>query len=367
MVSQASGEIGWNRWWMVSSSPSPKRVAVNGRLLTRVPSGIQRYVLEQLEYFAEPVDIYLPGAAHSSITFPAHHRVHVLPNHFPHDHLWEQLTFRRASRHHDVVWSPFSVGLPWCNRLVFTLHDLSFFEEPSSGSRVQRAWYQAVVRRVVTSARRIVTHSEYAAETIRARFALPESQVVAIPLAANPFWAQPIDAEGEAGEAPETPFVLAVGTAARKDLPTLISAVERAKEKVPELRLVVVGRPPEWSGQYTDVVWAGPVPDAELRRLYRSATVFAFASKYEGFGLPVLEAMTAGCPVVTVAATSVPEVAGDAAVLVEVGDVVAFADAIVTFVSQPEVAEQYRAKGLTQADRFSWARTATLTWSVLNQ
>ncbi len=343
-------------------------VAVNGRLLTRPPSGIQRYLVEQLWHFPDPVEIFVPGPVYPTVVIDPRHRVTLLPNRFPHDHLWEQLAFRYAVRRSPVVWSPFSVGLPWCNRLVFTLHDLSFFEEDSSGGRVARAWYQAIVRVVARSSRFVLADSEHVAVSVRERFSLSSERVVATPLAASPYWGEPPSpSEIVSLAVGDGPFILTVGTAPRKNIRTIIRAWQIARQDVSGLRLVIVGRAVAWADEFPDVEWVGGVSDDALRSLYRNALAFVFASRYEGFGLPVLEAMSAGCPVIAANATCIPEVAGDAAFLVNTDDSAAYARHIVELHRIPSQREQKVSAGLKQAAKFTWEKTAAATWKVIQE
>lgn len=112
------------------------------------------------------------------------------------------------------------------------------------------------------------------------------------------------------------------------------------------------------------VTFTGYVADEHLPALYSGADLFAFPSLYEGFGLPVLEAMACGAPVVTSNTSSLPEVTGDAALLVDPTDVAQLADAMCLVLSQPALAAELRAKGLARAVQFSWERTARETLSV---
>jgi glycosyltransferase involved in cell wall biosynthesis len=105
----------------------------------------------------------------------------------------------------------------------------------------------------------------------------------------------------------------------------------------------------------------------DLRLLYSHATVFVFPSLYEGFGMPVLEAMACGVPVITSNTTALPEVAGDAALLVNPLEVDELADAIVTVIEEPDVAESLRAKGFERVKQFTWERAAQETLAVYRE
>jgi glycosyltransferase involved in cell wall biosynthesis len=166
-------------------------------------------------------------------------------------------------------------------------------------------------------------------------------------------------------------YVLALGTVEpRKDLPTLVAAFDAVAADDPDLRLVVAG-PDGWgadalaaavarAGHRDRIVRVGWVDDVARADLLAGATVFAYPSLYEGFGLPPLEAMAAGVPVVATRAGALPEVVGDAATLVEVGDVDALAEAIGTMASEPVEARAARLqKGQEVAARYTWDAAAT--------
>ena len=173
-------------------------------------------------------------------------------------------------------------------------------------------------------------------------------------------------------------FVLHLGTLEpRKNLARLVEAFARARQQLPEcddLKLVLAGgkgwdyddifATVERLGLQEHVLFPGYVADADLPWFYRAATVFAYPSLLEGFGLPVLEAMACGTPVITSAVSSLPEVAGDAALLVDPMSVDALADALVRVLSDAALAGKMRRKGLLQAGRFSWQRTAAETVAV---
>jgi glycosyltransferase involved in cell wall biosynthesis len=112
------------------------------------------------------------------------------------------------------------------------------------------------------------------------------------------------------------------------------------------------------------IIFPGFVPTEELPGWYRAAELFVYPSLFEGFGLPVLEAMACGTPTITSNASSLPEVAGDAALLVDPEDTAGLAGAMAHVLVEPEVAAKMRAAGLRQAARFSWAHTATQTAGV---
>jgi glycosyltransferase involved in cell wall biosynthesis len=169
------------------------------------------------------------------------------------------------------------------------------------------------------------------------------------------------------------PFLLAVGTLEpRKNLPRLLAAFGEVTDELPDHHLVVVG-PVGWgpalrpTWESVRVKLAGPVGDATLHALYQAADGLAYPSLYEGFGLPVLEAMAHGVPVLTSDRSSLPEVAGDAALLVDPVDRGAIAKGLVRLVGDGALRRRLAAAGRRRAAGFSWPATAAATWAAYRQ
>jgi glycosyltransferase involved in cell wall biosynthesis len=202
--------------------------------------------------------------------------------------------------------------------------------------------------------------------------------VVVVPLAAGRQF-RPVEA-AEAGPVlekygVERPYILYVGALeSRKNLPRLLEAYARLRKWSARWKLVIVGAR-KWKftpifeavqrlGLEPHVHFTDYVADEDLPALYRGAELFAFPSLYEGFGLPVLEAMACGTPVVTSNRSSLPEVAGDAALLVDPLDVEAIAGAMQRVLADEALAAGLREIGLARAAQFTWERTARETVAV---
>lgn len=259
------------------------------------------------------------------------------------------------------LWSP----VPF----VFTIHDLIHLHFPEETNARKRAYYRFVVRPAAERAYRVLTVSEFSKREILEWARLPEEKVVVVGNGIGPEFSP----QGKRHE-PGYPYVFYVGnTKPHKNFNRLLEAFARSG-LLGEVRLVCTGTPSArvWSliqelDLERQVVFAGTVPDELLPAYYRGALALVFPSLYEGFGLPALEAMACGIPVVTSSVTSLPEVVGDAAVLVDPYDVESIAWGVRRVVEDSSLREELRRKGLERAKQFSWDITAEHTLKVLQE
>ena len=234
--------------------------------------------------------------------------------------------------------------------LVVTIHDLAVFRHPEAFNRWTRQYSRAVLPRLARRATRLIAVSEFTARETVELLGVDESRVRVIPHGVE----EPFTPDGEAADGE---YVLAVGTVEpRKNLARL---AEAARLVGVELR---VAGGPGWGRVGGESV--GYVDDEELARLYRGAACFAYPSLYEGFGLPVLEAMASGTPVVTSTGSASAELADGAAVLVDPHDVEAIAEGIREAISRRE---ELRAAGLERAKGFTWDVAGSATVDVYRE
>ena len=265
-------------------------------------------------------------------------------------------------------------------RRVVTINDLSVLLHPGTHGSAATSRGARRLPLVARRAHRIITLTEAVRAEICEHLGVPPEKVTAVPLAARAcFIPQESLAESDAVRRRfdiSAEFVLSVGTIEpRKNLPRLVAAFERVlRETESRPQLVLVGRRgwllDEWlaalrdSPVYKHLRLTGYVTDDELRALYSSCRAFVYPSLYEGFGLPPLEAMGCGAPVIASRAAAIAEVTGDAARLVEATDTDALARAMIDVLRDESMRRELAAAGLARARLFTWRRTAELTREV---
>lgn len=260
---------------------------------------------------------------------------------------------------------------------VVTVHDLSYLVYPASVSPRTRAILSLLVPMSVRRAARVIAVSEHTAHDLVTHYRLSPDRIAVIYEAAAPgFHVLPDRLALRLPEGIREPYILAVGNLeARKNLVRLMEAfAELVRDPSFTAQLVIVGqqkagaaeilRSARTAGLEPRVFFTGFIAEPQLNLLYNRAALFVYPSLYEGFGLPPVEAMRCGCPVVASNTSAMPEVLGDAAILVDPTSVRAIADAIRAVLSRPELAAELRQKGLRRADRFSWTTAAQQTHDV---
>jgi glycosyltransferase involved in cell wall biosynthesis len=267
---------------------------------------------------------------------------------------------------------------------LVTIHDLWLDRFPQYSRKLfgQRGSFGRA-KRTAWRARKVITVSNYSAEDIVSLYGIPRDRIVVIYNGVSEQF-RPVDQPAafaslrERLGLPTDRFILFAGGAdPRKNHQTLLRAWARRADLLKGYALVIVGDATHRFGDIYQtartfeledrVICPGLLSMDDLRLLYSHATVFVFPSLYEGFGMPVLEAMACGVPVITSNTTALPEVAGDAALLVNPLEVDELADAIVTVIEEPDVAESLRAKGFERVKQFTWERAAQETLAVYRE
>jgi glycosyltransferase involved in cell wall biosynthesis len=368
-------------------------IAINAHLLAHTRSfrraGVSNYVEALLTHLGQidresRYSVYTTrGLGAGALGLPPNFRVRpsLLPTINPRVRIpWEQLVAPALMRlggadvYHGVLnVMPLASPVP----SVVTIHDLSPFLFPQTFRRVNRIYTRWAIRVACRRAAYILAVSEFTKQEIVRWMRVPPERVVVTYDAADDRFAPPDPAEVEAFRAAKglpAKFVLFLGTLEpRKNLTLLLDAYAMVARSIDAPLLIAGSRGwlyepvlarAEQLGLGDRLRFIGYVDQAEQHLWYAAATAFAFPSLYEGFGMPPLEAMACGTPVVVSRSSSLPEVVGDAGLVVSPSDPEELADALHRVISDAALRDDLRARGLAQARRFSWRETAERTLEV---
>jgi glycosyltransferase involved in cell wall biosynthesis len=344
------------------------------------PVGAGRYVVELTRHLADRSDpeVALLARRHDAQRWAGWHpRARVLPaapDRRPARVVWEQLRGEAARRTAAVdVWHGPHYTLPrgLAGPAVVTVHDLTFFDHPEWHEPVKVRFFRHAIAAAVRRADAVVAVSDATAARLQELLA-PTAPIVVAPHGLAHQRLGPDDPGDDLDRlrriGVDPPYVAFVGTLEpRKDVPSLVAAFARVAATRPELRLVLAG-PDGWGTAAvrsaiadhhvaTRVVRVGYLADGELAALVRQAAVVAYPSLGEGFGLPALEALACGTPLVTTETTPFADRIGDGAVVVPPADPPALAEAIAAVLDDPARAAQLRARGPAIAAEFTWERS----------
>jgi glycosyltransferase involved in cell wall biosynthesis len=283
----------------------------------------------------------------------------------------------RMTREADVVYLPLTVSPP---RLrppqVVTVLDMTFALFPQYHNRITRAVAGTGLRRAIREADAFIAISEHTRNDMVRMTSIPKERIHVVPLAADSRFSPQPDPTISAKYNIDGPYVLYVGTLEpRKNLTVLLKAFAAIKDRT--TKLVFAGAKgwmyEEFMQSIQDLglsertIITGFIAHEDLPALISTASVFVYPSLYEGFGLPVLEAMQCGTPVITTNVSSIPEVAGDAALLIAPDDVAGLARHLDDVLASPDLQAEMRENGLEQARCFSWERTGEMTAEVFRR
>ncbi len=325
------------------------RIAVNARVTAFSMGGQQRVTAEILKRLKD-TDIIAPSR----------------PLGGPEGHVWEQfvLPARSAGR---LLWSPSATGPIVKSFQVVTLHDIAFYDVPEFFSSTFRTFYGVITPPLMRRAARIATVSEFSRRRIIDRLGVPDDRIVVIPNGVTQSFRRhtldEIAATRAALSLPERYILLQATADRRKNLSRAIAAWSEAQKSLPDdLMLVASGNLSRTHvfGDIGDIANAprtkllGYVADEHMGPLLAGAEAFLFPSLYEGFGLPIIEAMACGAPVLTADATATAEVAGGHAVLVDPHSTESIARGIVTIASDADLRARLSAEGFGHAAKFTW-------------
>lgn len=341
-------------------------VCVNSRVLAGHTTGVQRHLLEVLKRFPESIQTISPSSHVRGVV----------------GHGWEQFVLPRRIRGR-VLWSPANTGPLSVGRQVLTIHDIAPLDHPEWFSPRFAQWYGYLLPKLVRRVSVVLVVSEFTKDRVRDRLKVTDDRIQVVSCGVGERYHELDSSLGSwtpddfgLGEFPGERYVLSLSSLEpRKNISRLLIAWERICGEVDErLWLVISGargsglvfkNAPEFEKLPPRVFLAGYVADENLPFLYANAQALIYPSLYEGFGLPPLEAMAVGTPVIAGNVASLPEVVGDAGILVDPLDVDALADGIIRMVKSGSLRAELSERARTRAQAFSWQRTADTTWRCL--
>ncbi len=283
----------------------------------------------------------------------------------------------------DLFFAPTSYIIPCFApknlRVIITVHDLVAFLFPSTHNTKAVIIERLTLKKALKKAAKVFVVSQNTENDLLTRFQYPKEKIHEVPCAPADFYKEEISEKElttfkKKHKLPDR-FILAVGTLEpRKNFSTLIKSFVIIKRRNPDCKLVIVGKK-GWKysaiedalKKYqleNDVIFPGYLEDDELRKTYHLASVFVFPSLYEGFGIPPLEAMSCGCPVVSSNVASLPEVIGDSGLLIDPKNAHKWADAVCSLLDNEQTRNMLIERGKRRAEKFSWENSAKIALEV---
>jgi glycosyltransferase involved in cell wall biosynthesis len=357
-----------------------KTLYVNGKFLSQPVTGVQRHAAGVVGAWDDDLD---DGRIDSSVfsirlivpktdrPIPQFKRIVVVPS-VSSGRLWEQVELPLRSIG-GVLFSPYAAAPAFKSRHLVTIHDAGAAATPEQYSLSFRKYYGALYRRLGKSCIALFTISNFSKEELHRYFSIPLDKITINPPGCDHLLRiQPNrDILSRFGLEPGK-FALGVSSQSPiKNFDGLVRAWKLIGR--PELKLAIAGMTNSRVFQQREsifdesVVKLGYISDGELRALYENAIVFAYPSFYEGFGIPPVEAMTCGCPVVVARSSALPESCGNAALYCDPSSPEDIARKIVSILDNPQLAEELRVRGKLHAAQFTTRETASQLWSEVHK
>ena len=342
-----------------------RSIIVNTRALAHRLTGVERYTCELTSRLKGKIDPVRPAFKSGGVL----------------GHVWEQVVLPRNVGSRDILWSPANTGPLRVSNQVLTIHDLSPLEHPEWFTPSFAAWYSFLIPRLVNRIRLVLTVSEFSKSRIVELLKISEDKVVVVQpgVDAGKFHPQAGAQQSISNRSAPLPerYILFVGALEpRKNLSRLVRAWEQL-QSLPRIaqagiELVLAGSPGipfrsvETEHWPKGVHMLGYIEDCDLPALYAGALAFILPSLYEGFGLPVLEAMACGVPVLASKNTALAETAATAAVLFDPFSVNDIAEALFAVIEDGKLRQTMCFKGLERVQAFSWERAAGKVLEVIH-
>ena len=358
-----------------------KVLYVNGKFLAQPITGVQRFAMEVVKAWDNALESgYIDRtryririlAPRTHLSLPQYRHLEIVGSRLS-GKIWEQLylPYRTAGQ---LLFSPYATAPIFKRRHIVTIHDAGVAATPGQYSFAFRTYNKLVYWALGIAAEKVITVSEFSKNELHRYFAIPLEKMQV----ARQGYEQILSVQPDSGILTKNglrskEFVLAVSSRSPiKNFDTLAAAWKLMKR--PDMKLAVAGGynrrifGKEVEHNYGDgVTFLGYVSDAELRCLYENAACFVYPSSYEGFGLPPLEAMACGCPVIVSDTSALPETCGYGALYCNPLDVQDIALKIATLLDDPELSMELRAKGKQRIQEFSYRSCAEAIWLTVSQ
>jgi glycosyltransferase involved in cell wall biosynthesis len=298
---------------------------------------------------------------------------------------WYQFLLRRFLKKHkpDLLVSP-DGGIPLKTdvKTLSVIHDLNFEHYPEDLPPKIRDYYQFYYRRISELATRLVTVSEYSKNDLVKIYGAEQNKIDVVHNGVGAKFSvmsESAKAEIMNKYSASKPYFLFVGSIhRRKNLPNMMKAfTEFRKSTSSEIKFIIAGAKRWWNEEMedaymnsefrNDIIFTGRIDNSELPALTGAAFALLFVSRFEGFGIPIIEAMKCGVPVITATNSSMPEVAGDAALLVDADSVSSIASAMKRIAEDDPLRKQLSLKGIKRAEKFSWNESAAMFWKSIEK
>lgn len=354
------------------------RIYINARFLTQTVTGVQRYAIELVKEIDKLIESgEVDGTKYEfCLLSPSNVVTRLELKHIRHQvvgklkgHAWEQFELPFYSRG-GLLINLCNTGPAFKRNQIVTIHDASVFSYPKAFSFAFRSWYQFLTVRLGKISKRVITVSNFSKGELIQHCKIAAQKVSVTHLGIDHIH----DRQAAQGVLEkygiESPYVLAVSTMnPYKNFKMIFEILPEVKAQ--NLNVVIVGSKnskvfSNHNQNESDAVqWVGYVSDEELKSLYENAAGFIFPSLYEGFGLPPLEAMALGCPVIVSSRGSIPEVCGDAGLYFDPQYPQEAASRLVEVASNPDLVQQLSAKGKEHSSYFSWNKCAKDTVNII--
>lgn len=367
---------------MKSADMSLSMITINGRFFSRRPTGVDRFAFEVISSINDLIGANDPVVQGLSfkILLPPGVTTKQEFSHIPTEtvgwsrgQLWEQWDLPRLVPRESLLLSLCNTGPVLSCQQVVVIHDATPVRMPMTFTRAFRLWYRVLMPLLGRVSRKVLTVSEFSRQEIVSAYGMPRDKVSVVVEGGEHILRIPADTTAiQRFGLSSRPYVLAVSSmAAHKNFQLVLDAISRLGN--PPFDVAIAGGANSRLFGIAGMVdcerikWLGYVSDSELRALYESAMCFVFPSLYEGFGIPPLEAMYCGCPVLASGAASIPEVCGDAALYFDPHNADELAALLMSVGNDSALRAELAIKGHERSAQFSWERSARQILATLRE